>query len=74
MKIKRGDIEEVALEEDATKEEIALLEQEEDYAEETSVETINMEGELNEKTDSLKGEFAKPFSAKSKGTVLHKKI
>ena len=48
--------ENIALEEDAAKEEIALLEQEGDYAEETSVESINLEEELNEKADALKAE------------------
>ena len=58
--------ENIALEEDAAKEEIALLEQEGDYAEETSVESINLEDKLNEKAEALKAEFAKPFNAKGK--------
>ena len=54
------------MEEDAAKEEIALLEQEGDYAEETSVDSINLEEELNAKVDALKGEFTKPFNVKGK--------
>ena len=42
------------MEEDAAKEEIALLEQEGDYAEETSVDSINLEEELNANVDALK--------------------
>ena len=64
--------ENIALEEDAAKEEIALLEQEGDYAEETSVESINLEEELNEKADALKAEFAKPFNAKGKKITAEK--
>ena len=51
------------MEEDAAKEEIALLEQEGDYAEETSVDSINLEEELNAKVDA---EFTKPFNVKGK--------
>ena len=54
------------MEEDAAKEEIALLEQEGDYAEETSGDYINLEEELNAKVDALKGEFTKPFNVKGK--------
>ena len=54
------------MEEDAAKEEIALLEQEGDYAEETSVDSINLEEELNAKVDALKREFTKPFNVKGK--------